>query len=1059
VSLPQSPLNDNGSPHRRPGSASRPWVDVAAIALLCALSVILYRQIALTNLILPGADAITYFYPYRAYAAESIRSGRIPLWNPYLFLGVPFLANPQAGVFYPPNLLPTWLLPAPPFGASIAPRLVAWSLVLHAALAACGAYLYARRVVRLSPLPALLGASAFAYGGFLSGQAEHVNQLNVSAWFPWLLLLWETRQKARWPALLGLGGVIGLGLLAGHTQSSYITLAGLGLYASLPTILLRRTADGPRHGGHGEEKRFGESSAQRGFAIPERGSETSLEQHTKKGKTLRALRVCSENAPVPVPGALALSSLVVDSVHRNSVVKLFNSLWQLGFALLVGLALAAVQLLPTLELSRLSIRSGGLSYHEAVAFSLRPLPRLLRYTFLPAWGRSLNAVFGGDFYTEYVAYIGLLPLLLAGLACFSWAQRVSKDRFISLHETRGRAALQMIVLSGTGVLLALGLYNPLYWVLFKVLPGFGLFRVPARWLLLYAFGAAMLAGIGLQEASRCLQMRRIAFKAPGAIGADLRSAGQRSPDRRSASWLWHIFPVVLTIVGVGELLLGAQALPLAHPTAPEAFSSLRTAPAHILAAQRQEVAPGRFLSLSHTLFDPGDLNEIEQIYQNQLPPEAIYALVVNVKRQEILAPNLPLAWRIYAVDGYDGGVLPLASYIRLQRLLLAEEDILSDGRLREGLERIPPSRLFSILGAQYAITDKVHDVWIDDVFYDLSFDTPLSVAAIPSVQSKDLPDYAATGLGIVTYLEGAQDVADGTPVAEVRLATAEGETLTYLLHAGLETAEGLYGERVRHRQARVGHLWQRQEGGTAVEGSDYVARLNWKAPRTVTQIEIEALPFGSSTTGRLHVKGVSLIDERDGSNVPTILSTEGRFRQVHSGDVKVYKALDVLPRAYAVHHTRLIAGDQAAIAAMRDPAFDPARTAILASGQEIDAPPTWGDAPSVTVLSYEPEEVLLRASLSAPGYVVLSDSYYPGWRATVDGEPSVIERANLAFRAVHVPAGTHTVRWVYRPTSYRAGLGISAAALLALATAFSIVAIRRAVKPAPTEWKRETLDA
>jgi hypothetical protein len=151
---------------------------------------------------------------------------------------------------------------------------------------------------------------------------------------------------------------------------------------------------------------------------------------------------------------------------------------------------------------------------------------------------------------------------------------------------------------------------------------------------------------------------------------------------------------------------------------------------------------------------------------------------------------------------------------------------------------------------------------------------------------------------------------------------------------------------------------------------------------------------------------------------------------------------------------------------MRDPDFDPARTAILAGGQEIDAPPTGsgaaqdgGDAPAVTVLSYEPEEVLLRASLSAPGYVVLSDSYYPGWRAAVDGEPVAIERANLAFRSVYVPTGTHTVRWVYRPTSYRVGLGISAVALLALATAFSIVAIRRAVKPAPTEGKRETLDA
>jgi hypothetical protein len=212
-------------------------------------------------------------------------------------------------------------------------------------------------------------------------------------------------------------------------------------------------------------------------------------------------------------------------------------------------------------------------------------------------------------------------------------------------------------------------------------------------------------------------------------------------------------------------------------------------------------------------------------------------------------------------------------------------------------------------------------------------------------------------------------------------------------------------------------------------------------PRTVTEIEIEALPFGASGSGQFHVKGVSLIDERDGSNVPTILSTEGRFQQVHSGDVKVYKALDALPRAYAVHQVRVIADDRTAVAAMRDPAFDPARTAILDSGREVNASLPRGATSSVTVLSYEPEEVVLEASLPAPGYVVLSDSYYPGWRATVDGEPVAIERANLAFRAVYVSEGAHTLRWVYRPTSYRAGLGISVATLLALATAISIQAI------------------
>ena len=720
--------------------------------------------------------------------------------------------------------------------------------------------------------------------------------------------------------------------------------------------------------------------------------------------------------------------------------------------MLVGLGLAAVQLGPTLELSRLSIRSGGLSYREAAAFSLSPLPRLLRYTFLPSWGRNLSDVFGGDFYTEYVAAIGVVPLLLAALACLAWARRAMRSGQISLHEKQRQTTLLMIVLAALGILLALGLYNPLYYILFKVVPGFGLFRVPARWLLLYAFGAAMLAGAGLQRVSCWLETH---LSGPRSSGGQKPPGGRESSnaigaDSWSTSRLRHVLLVALAIAGLGELLLGAQALPLAHPTAPEAFSSLRTAPAHLLAAQSQQTAPGRFISLSHTLYDPGDLGEIQQIYQDQLSPEAIYAHVVNVKRQEILAPNLPLAWRIYAIDGYDGGVLPLARYIRLQRLLLDEEDILSDGRLREGLERIPPSRLLSILGARYAITDKVHDVWIDDVFYDLAFDTALSAAGTASVQSDDLPRFAATGLGVVTHLEGAQEVTDGTRVARVHLTTADGETLVYILHAGRETSEGLYDERVQHRQARIGHRWQTNEGGTVLEGSDAVATLSWAEPREVTRIEIEALPFGLQGTGQLHVRGAALIDARDGSNVPLILSNEGRFRQVHSGDVKVYEALDVLPRAYAVHHTRVIAGDETALEAMLDPAFDPARTAILSGGLEIDEPQPDPAASAVAVLAYEPEAIVLQASLPAPGYVVLSDSWYPGWTVTVDGQPAAVERANLAFRAVYVPKGTHTVRWTYRPKSYLVGLGISAATLLAVAAALLALVVRhRARAPRP----------
>jgi vacuolar-type H+-ATPase catalytic subunit A/Vma1 len=61
---------------------------------------------------------------------------------------------------------------------------------------------------------------------------------------------------------------------------------------------------------------------------------------------------------------------------------------------------------------------------------------------------------------------------------------------------------------------------------------------------------------------------------------------------------------------------------------------------------------------------------------------------------------------------------------------------------------------------------------------------------------------------------------------------------------------------------------------------------------------------------------------------------------------------------------------------------------------------------------------------------------YPGWKASVDGDAQPIQRANYLFRAVRVPAGRHTVRFRYQPTSFRAGAAISLAALTGILLLF-----------------------
>jgi hypothetical protein len=752
--------------------------------------------------------------------------------------------------------------------------------------------------MRLRPGAALFAAAVFSLGGFLGAQVEHVNQLNTSAWLPWLLLCLECAMgqgSQRWLALLGGGAVVGLALLAGHTQAAYIVLFGAAVYA------------------------------------------------VARGTSFRfALR-----------GVATLGAMVAG-----------------------GLLLAAGQLLPTLELSRLSVRSGGLPYHEAASFSLKPW--LILKAFLPPllWEPP---------FSEYVAYVGLIGLALAAVGAWATVRR----------KQPGGSALTLALV---GVFVAFGAYNPIYYVLYKLVPGFDLFRAPARWLLLYSFGAALLAGLGLEIV--------IGHKTPPhpSPADSTRCLPPGGREALSLPWGRRKVTSILVLLLLAELFLAGRKLAYNQPTAPAAFDSMRSAPAHLLADPSDE--PFRFLSRSDILYDPGDLGDLQAMYSDVLPEEAIYDLLVATKMKEVLAYNLPLRYRLFSVDGYDGGLLPIVRYVTLERLFLDEEDIWSDGRLRQQLDQTPPARLLSLLNVKYVITDKMQDVWADGVFYDLEHTTTLG-----QVTLNDIPDFETTHLGLVSYLTGAADLVDGTPVARVTVTDTEGATITATLRAGEHTAEGLYeAQSVAHRQAPVGRQWGRDS-----QGNDYIATLNLGRTLRPHGIEIRSL----LAEGQVVLRGLTLID--DDTSASRTLSIHPAYRLVHSGDVKVYENLRVLPRAFVVHRASVIEDDEAALARLSDPTFDPAREAILSEGNELSAE---GGQAAVEIVSYEPK-VRIWASLDAPGYLILTDTYYPGWIAEVDGQPAPIVRADLYFRAVALGAGEHEITFRYRPVGTYVGLGVS----------------------------------
>lgn len=148
-----------------------------------------------------------------------------------------------------------------------------------------------------------------------------------------------------------------------------------------------------------------------------------------------------------------------------------------------------------------------------------------------------------------------------------------------------------------------------------------------------------------------------------------------------------------------------------------------------------------------------------------------------------------------------------------------------------------------------------------------------------------------------------------------------------------------------------------------------------------------------------------------------------------AGPIHVFAVPGHLPRTYAVSGARIVGDPADALKTLLDPGFDPSREILLPAGAARAS--NAGFAGESGFATYLPDRVRIDAALDEPGFVVLLDAYDPGWHATVDGEEAPLLRANVAFRAVPVPAGRHTVEMRYRPRAVTVGLLISSLALLA----------------------------
>jgi hypothetical protein len=185
-----------------------------------------------------------------------------------------------------------------------------------------------------------------------------------------------------------------------------------------------------------------------------------------------------------------------------------------------------------------------------------------------------------------------------------------------------------------------------------------------------------------------------------------------------------------------------------------------------------------------------------------------------------------------------------------------------------------------------------------------------------------------------------------------------------------------------------------------------------------------------------------------GNNVP--LPPSPAWQKVYDAhETLILHNVNALPRAWLVSEALAVRGEEALARIRDDKDFDPRKTALLEvnpeelpqlNGQPLDS------ATTVRITTYEPAHLVIETKASAPTVLVVSEIFFPGWEATIDGQYSRILLSDFLLRGVALPAGEHKIEMRYTAPAFRNGAIISISTIVILGALFIYDRRRRSYK-------------
>jgi len=968
--------------------------DIAAISILAAFFMILFRRAIFGGDFILNGDAAVESYPLRMVAWEMIRSGSPPLWTPLLLSGYPLLSMAQVAVGYPL----TW-------GYLFLPGHWAEQVYVLAPylLSPIFTYAYARELGR-SRIASMLAGLSFGYGGMiLSGIGLNGLMPNAVMWLPLFLIAIERARTRRFiPCLLSGAAAYTMSVLAGVGQG-FVYAGTLALAYGVFLVL--------------HPKRPNEQ--------PE--AETEEQGDWRKWRPL-----------------IVLSGLAVVAHAELWTLRRLKPLAVAAGGIALASGVAAFQVLETLRAASLSVR-GVLSY-EQFSFGYFPLDLAFKAWLQPPYPHGDVTLYVSPLATGLAIAVFCLslrqwrrnPLVLfwAAVAVISFIMILGPDTrlnqifynipFINRFRIPSRHSFEW-----TFALSILGAFG---WDAMKSLIA-GRRETASAWRERYG----IVLGIVCLAAGAAVGFSWWRFSSDPINDVSASPAIFQYP---YLAWKAAFTLLIFASAGLlwrmksGRLQVGLLAGVVTLACFIEPFITItRWFPGLLVPASRF----GAFAPTTEFL--------------RQYPPEQnrVYSSINPFAESQAEKPtldsvNMTALAGIHHVAGYE----PLMQE-RYSRALnnLPWDRVPRDASLGTDPTLFEPkSHVLDLLNTTFAIVYSDANVSKDGVDFrsdnlgvDVKSDSPIILSG---------DDAEGDTLALVTTLGNAPDIPQEAVVARISIRASDGRVIERELRAGVDTSELAYDRpdaksSIKHALAPIFDSSPGDESGSW-QNHRFLARIPLGARARVESVEITK----AQTTAGLGLWMASLYDSASGRSAP-LWTASKNWRTVYRKDgVKILQNTRALPRAWLVTSALVVGAEEAwgAIRGLNNRQFDPRRTALL----EIDPRkiPTLSGRPLsddsyARIVNYEPNRLTIETKTDQPAVLVVSEMHYPGWIAKIDGVKTSIHTTNFLLRGIVTPAGLHRVEMRYNAPKARTGAIISLFTLLLIAS-LAVYAKRRATK-------------